>query len=244
MSVKMLIQQALNMEDGDSAKVRRLFPIPGFRNYDPFVLLDEFFVDPSSGFPTHPHRGFEAVTYIIKGGFRHQDNLGNDTTVFGGGAQRFTAGKGLSHSEMPVSEGIAHGFQLWINLPKRLKDIDPEYQQVDPKDIPEEEGDGCFIRNIIGNNSPVQIKTPVMYQDITLKKDKKFTIEINKDYKGIIYLFEGKLSYGEGTLPIGSALLLKSLDRIMLTAQEESRFIFLMGQPHNEPIKQWGPYVD
>ena len=230
------------MEEGANAKVKRLFPTIKIRHYDPFVLLDEFFVDSKGGFPTHPHRGFEAITYMIKGSFQHKDNLGNNTTVSDGGIQRFTAGKGLTHSEMPKEDGINHGFQLWINLPKHLKNIEPDYQQVDSGDIPETSDNGIFIRTIVGEGSPVKLHTSIQYQDITLSEGKSYPIKLLSDYIGIIYLVDGLLTEGDIHLNQGEALFLPNGDS--LSIEGESRFILLMGRPHNEPIKQWGPYVD
>lgn len=230
--------------DGDSARIKRLFPTHFLLNYDPFVLLDEFFVEEGSGFPTHPHRGFEAITYMLDGAFRHKDNLGNNTVVTGGGIQRFTAGKGLLHSEMPEARGINHGFQLWINLPGRLKKIDPEYQQVDAKDIPETKKDGITVRTIVGNSSPVLIKTDILYQHILLEKDSEYTIQKSPSQNGFIYQHYGKLLIDSDDIGSGEAYFLENNTIFTLKAIESSGFILLLGQPHNEPIIQRGPYVD
>ncbi len=123
--------KAVHTQEGDNAEVNRLFPLPGrLMHYDPFVLWDEFTVQPGAGFPTHPHRGFEAITYVFSGEMQHADNLGNTSTVGPGGAQRFTAGRGIEHSEMPGETQATRGIQLWINLPQRLKQLDPDYQEV------------------------------------------------------------------------------------------------------------------
>lgn len=128
------IQSAVEMSEGDGVNVNRLFPVTRERmNFDPFVLWDNFNIGPDRGFPTHPHRGFEAITYMFSGSIEHKDNLGNHSTVTAGGAQRFTAGRGIEHSEMPDSDIMSNGIQLWINLAKDLKQIDPDYQQVDKK---------------------------------------------------------------------------------------------------------------
>jgi len=238
------IVKAIEMKEGAGAKVKRLFPVDGLRNYDPFVLIDEFFVDPSAGFPTHPHRGFEAITYMLEGSFNHQDNLGHNTTVRAGGIQRFTAGKGLSHSEMPMGEGVAHGFQIWINLPQRLKQIDPDYQQVNNNKIPESKAGDTFIRTIVGDKSPVKLKTAVQYLDITLKQNKNYLIEMDKGFNGLVYLIEGVLKQNEILIHPGEALLLNQNDNLIVTGVETSHFIVLTGKPHGEPIRQRGAFVD
>ncbi|RMH38120.1 MAG: pirin family protein, partial [Gammaproteobacteria bacterium] len=110
--------------EGDGVTVQRLMPVPGLRHFDPFVLWDHFDIA-GGGFPPHPHRGFEAITWLFSGAMHHKDNLGNAGTIHAGGAQRFTAGRGITHSEMP--ESAAAGIQLWINLPQRLKSIEPDY---------------------------------------------------------------------------------------------------------------------
>lgn len=125
------LYQVKEVAEGDGVDVKRLFPVPGRMNFDPFVLWDHFDILPGKGFPDHPHRGFEAITYMFSGGMNHQDNLGNASFVESGGAQRFTAGSGIVHSEMPAETGRSNGIQLWINLPKRLKTLPASYQQVD-----------------------------------------------------------------------------------------------------------------
>ena len=151
------IEPAVEMSEGDGVDVNRLFPVRSDRmNFDPFVLWDNFNIGAGHGFPTHPHRGFEAITYMFTGSIEHKDNLGNHSTVTAGGAQRFTAGRGIEHSEMPASDGMSNGIQLWINLAKNLKSIEPDYQQVDKENIPVKKIDGGQISIIVGDDSPVK----------------------------------------------------------------------------------------
>lgn len=138
------------IETSEGVDIKRLFPIPEFMNFDPFVLFDHFDIGAGHGFPEHPHRGFEAITYMFNGGMNHKDNLGNESFVSKGGAQRFTAGKGLVHSEMPAKEGKSNGIQLWINLPKRLKQIAPSYQQVNDDEFSQQNILGGWVKNIVG----------------------------------------------------------------------------------------------
>jgi redox-sensitive bicupin YhaK (pirin superfamily) len=135
MSVGPSLIPAVETMEGDKVIVKRLFPVAGLRNHDPFVLWDHFEVAAGSGFPPHPHRGFEAITYLFSGNMSHEDNLGNSSIIGPGGAQRFSAGKGIIHSEMSGGEEPARGIQLWINLPKRLKHIDPDYQETAAAEI-------------------------------------------------------------------------------------------------------------
>lgn len=236
--------QAIETLEGAGARVKRLFPTQFLRYYDPFVLLDEFFVDPSTGFPPHTHRGFEAITYMLEGSFRHEDNMGNDTEVFPGGVQRFTAGRGITHSEMPGKEKINHGFQLWINLPKELKGIEPGYQQVNPDQIPEIRVEGRKIRTIVGEGSPVELLAPVIYLDITLDEKIRYAVNTPDEFVGFIYVFEGILKTGEITIKTGEALFLKEGERLTVQSEALSRFLVLSGKPHGEPILQHGPFVD
>lgn len=153
---------AVETMEGSGAKVKRLFPIRAdLMNYDPFVLWDHFELAPGAGFPEHPHRGFEAITYLFSGSIEHKDNLQNQSKVYAGGAQRFTAGKGIVHSEMPAKNTTSTGIQLWINLPRKLKKVEPDYQQVDAENIPEHIINGVRVRTIVGTKEGIQLHTPV-----------------------------------------------------------------------------------
>jgi len=235
---------AIETLEGAGARVKRLFPTQHLRHFDPFVLLDEFFVDPSTGFPPHTHRGFEAITYMLEGSFRHEDNIGNNTEVFPGGAQRFTAGRGITHSEMPGKEKINRGIQLWINLPKQLKGIEPSYQQVNPEQIPEIIVEARKIRTIVGEGSPVELLIPVIYLDISLDEKARYAINTPDEFVGFIYVFQGVLKTGETTIKTGEALFLKEGERLSVQSEGLSRFLVLSGKPHREPILQHGPFVD
>ncbi len=235
--------------EGSGAKVKRLFPTSKLDHYDPFVLLDEFFVDPEAGFPKHMHAGFEAVTYIIEGGFRHQDNLGNDSSVGAGGVQRFTAGKGIEHSEMPVGSDESHGFQLWVNLPKKDKDSEPSYQKVLAEDIPVKHDGKSKIRTIIGDDSPVELNTPVLYQDVILEEECFTSIEFPKDYRGFLYVYDGKISIeNEGEkreeIPKGQAYFPSKKRRFSIGCEDSSELVVISGRPIEEEIKLRGSVVE
>jgi len=230
--------------EGDGVDVKRLFPLHGFMNFDPFVLWDHFNIGPGRGFPDHPHRGFEAITYIFDGGMNHKDNLGNESFVTGGGAQRFTAGAGMVHSEMPAETGDSNGIQLWINLPKRLKQIDPGYQQVDADDFPVQQFEGGRAKILVGGDSPLKLKTEVIYQHVNLDADASYMLELTSGMRGIIYLTSGQLAVNGESVSADQALFIEAEDRLEIKAIANAEFMICMGLPHGEPIKQYGPFVD
>lgn len=245
MENNIFIKPAIEMSEGDGVDVNRLFPVSSkMMNYDPFVLWDNFNLGPERGFPTHPHRGFEAITYMFTGSIEHKDNLGNHSTVTSGGAQRFTAGRGLEHSEMPDSQEMSNGIQLWINLAKKLKSIEPEYQQVDEENIPLVDIEGGSIRVIVGDESPVKLKTPVRYLSVNLNAEAKLKENVPEDFRGFIYLLNGQLKVNTETVNKKEAYFFENIDALDIQALEKSHFMVCMGRPHGEPIRQYGPFVD
>jgi quercetin 2,3-dioxygenase len=229
--------------DGAGATVQRLFPSPALRHLDPFVLLDDFDVRAPAGFPEHPHRGFEAFTYMIEGKFHHRDSLGNDSVIGPGGTQRFTSGRGARHSEMPASPGRNRGLQLWVNLPRRLKQIDPSYVGTPGDALPVDSLAGRVIREIVGARSPVVLQTEVDYLDVELLADASFERVVPAGHNALIYLLDGELELLGERLGAGEALL-PSPGAVRVDARVASRFVWLSGRPHGEPIHQRGPYVD
>lgn len=239
------IHPAVEMSEGDGVDVNRLFPVSSkMMNYDPFVLWDNFNLGPERGFPTHPHRGFEAITYMFTGSIEHKDNLGNHSTVTAGGAQRFTAGRGMEHSEMPDSKINSNGIQLWINLAKDKKTIEPGYQQVDEENIPLVNIEGGTIRVIVGEESPVKLQTPVRYLRINLDAGTKLNEKIPKDFRGFIYTLNGKLKINTEIVNEREAYFFENISTLDIEALRESHFMLCMGKPHGEPIHQHGPFVD
>lgn len=234
--------------DGQGASLLRVFPGPGLRHLDPFVLLDDFDVRKPAGFPEHPHRGFEAFTYMIEGAFHHRDSLGNDSVIGPGGTQRFTSGRGARHSEMPASEGSNRGLQLWVNLPQRLKTMAPSYAGLAGGSLPERahERDGGVlgrIREVVGASSPVELQTEVEYLDVELLADASFDHVVPTGHNAILYVIAGRVTLLGETLERGQALL-PSPGRVEIVAHEASRMLWLSGRPHGEPIRQRGPFVD
>lgn len=235
---------AVEMDEGAGARVKRLFPAAGLRHADPFVLLDEFFVGPEAGFPDHPHRGFEAITYLFEGGMHHRDHLGNDSVVQAGGAQVFTAGRGMVHSEAPAGNETAHGIQLWINMAKIHKGLPPAYQQVDAAQLPVQELSCGRVRTVVGPGSPIHLHTSVLYHDVELRKEGEFHVAVPAHHAGVLYAVMGRPEVADEELEAGTALLLAGASVLTVYAARDCRFICVSGQPHGEPIIQHGPFVD
>ena len=244
MSAQFEVRQALATMEGDGAEVKRLMPIHGFMNFDPIVLWDHFDIVPGTGFPDHPHRGFEAITYLFQGSMEHADNLGNRSTVLPGGAQRFTAGRGLVHSEMPSFDGHTTGIQLWINLPKRLKGVEPGYQQANAEDIPVETFAGGTRRVIVGANSPVKLLTPTYYCDLQLEAGADVSETIAAGHRGLVYVVAGQVSINSHKLEAGQSLFCEDETSLQIQAESVAQLMLCFAQPHGEPIRQYGPFVD
>lgn len=238
-------RHAVEMHEGEGVLVKRLMPLPNFRNFDPFVLWDDFTINPGNGFPEHPHRGFEAITYLFSGSLRHEDNLGNASTVFAGGAQRFTAGRGIAHSEMPNDENPTRGIQLWINLPQRLKQMQPAYQQVDHEQFPVTEFNGGELKTIVGPKSPLQIQTRMHYLELRLHPQGQYALEVPTGLRGFIYVVEGEVELnGEHFEGADTAFFDQPGEPVTIKALHNSRLMICYGAPHGEPIIQYGPFVD
>lgn len=237
-------RKAVETHEGEGVIVKRLMPIPQFRNYDPFVLWDDFSINPGNGFPDHPHRGFEAITYLFNGSIRHEDNLGNATTVHGGGAQRFTAGRGIVHSEMPNETTPTRGIQLWINLPQRLKKVKPSYQQVNHDEFPITEIEGGKLKTIVGEASPLQIMTPMRYLELQLNAGASHSEIITTGMRGFIYLADGEVDINDQAYKAADTAFFDNETEIKISAHKKSRLMVCYGSAHSEPILQYGPYVD
>ena len=244
MSETSIIREAVETFEGDGVIVRRLFPVAGQRNHDPFVLWDHFNIEAGTGFPTHPHRGFEAITYLFSGSMEHADNLGNQSTIGPGGAQRFTAGRGIVHSEMPGTGGTTQGIQLWINLPKRLKQIEPAYQEIQAAEIPVTQWDGGSLHTIVGKQGPVQLQTPVDYFELNLNPGGHFAWTPELGHQGLIYVVSGDATINQQLLETGFAMLINQPEPIAFDSASGAKIMVCFGGPHQEPIFQHGPFVD
>ncbi|XP_020595256.1 pirin-like protein, partial [Phalaenopsis equestris] len=200
---------AKQQQEGDGAKVRRSIGRPELRNFDPFLLLDEFSVSRPAGFPDHPHRGFETVTYMLEGAFTHQDFSGHKGTISAGDLQWMTAGRGIVHSEMPAGDGVQKGLQLWINLSSKDKMVEPNYQELQSKDITRVNKNGVDVRIIAGEafgvSSPIYTRTPTMYLDFTMKPGAELRQLIPLEWNAFVYIIDGDGVFGdEETAPVSS----------------------------------------
>lgn len=240
-----MIRQAHETMEGDGVTVRRLFPIAGMRNHDPFVLWDHFSISAGHGFPSHPHRGFEAITYLFSGHMQHVDNLGNHSTISAGGVQRFTAGRGIVHSEMPAGNDVTEGIQLWINLPQRLKQIEPAYQAAAAEQIKTEQWDGGWRRVIVGTDSPVKLQTAVDYFELGLEAKSNYQWSPAAAHSGLVYMVSGEaVINNQHRIKAADALLMDSASTLNITAVSAAKLMVCFGAAHHEPIYQHGPYVD
>jgi len=242
--MKTQIRNILDVPEGDGVDVKRLFPLHGFMNHDPFVLWDHFNIDSGRGFPDHPHRGFEGITYMFSGGMNHKDNLGNASFVSAGGAQRFTAGSGLVHSEMPAEEGSSNGIQLWVNLPKKFKKISPSYQQVEADEFPLHRFDGGQVKVIAGEGSPLKLNTDVIYQHVNLNSDASYNLNVNSGMRGLVYVMQGEVSINNQNVKKDQAYFIEDAELLNFNAKTETEFMICFGQPSSEKIHQHGPFVD
>jgi hypothetical protein len=250
------IIQAQPITEGAGAYVKRSIGGSRLLNFDPFLLLDEFLVTPPAGFPYHAHRGFEAVTYMVKGAFRHRDRSGNAGTITEGELQLMNTGRGITHMEMPGEEAENRGFQLWVNLPRKLKESEPTYQFISRDQVPSLTDDGLIIHALLGQYknlvSPAKLHTPCLYLDIKLSPAlfSRTEIAVPKEFRTFLYVYEGKGDFwvGEGDggkkVTAGQLALLDEGDTVVLNAQDPVRLLLGAGQPHGEPIHRRGPYVD
>lgn len=240
--------------EGRGAKVRRSIGRPELKNLDPFLLLDEFQGSAPAGFPDHPHRGFETVSYLLGGSFRHEDFCGHSGVINAGDLQWMTAGKGIVHCEMPYGDTTSHGLQLWVNLAKKFKMVDPAYQELLSKDIPLVKKDGVQVKVIAGESmgvkSPVYTRTPTMYLDFTLDPGSQMTQAIPSGWTAFAYVLSGAAKFGPADHQhIGEehCTLVFSQDGngidIINTGSVACHFVLIAGQPLGEPVVQHGPFV-
>ena len=253
--IQKIIEPQFVIEGAGVLLRRSIFPHVS-NQYDPFLLFDHFaFNDlvegPIRGFPMHPHRGIETVTYILKGSVNHRDSLGNAGLIGPGDIQWMTAGGGILHEEMPRrgSDGIIDGFQLWVNLPAVQKMIRPRYQGVVAADIPMANGPGWQVRvvaGMVGNVSgPVrEITANPLYLEAAMKSGAKFNLPIPEAHTALIYVFDGKAIIGDQEVTAVKMALLGKGDQIEVrTADTPVRFMLMAGSPIGEPIVPYGPFV-
>lgn len=241
--------------DGAGVKLNRVIGQPALDMLDPFLLLDEFRSDDAgdylAGFPEHPHRGFETVTYMLAGNMRHGDNQGNTGKLTAGSVQWMTAGRGILHSEMPEQEnGLMWGFQLWVNLPAKDKLTAPRYQDIAPDRVPlVQPSPGVEVRVIAGElagvTGPVEgVVTAPVYLDITVAEGASLDVPLPPGHQGFAYVFEGQADVGGTVLARGELGVLSLGDRLRVTGTTQpGRLLVVAGQPLREPVARYGPFV-
>lgn len=247
--------------EGAGVRLRRSLGPSRANPLDPFLLFDHFaFNDPIEGpivgFPTHPHRGIETVTYMLEGNTRHRDSLGNSGVIGPGDVQWMTSGRGIMHEEMPrrSPEGRVTGFQLWVNLPAAEKMSQPRYQEVPTDTIPAVEKDGVKVRVVAGaygdEVGPVtEITAQPLYMDVTLEPEASFELPITEGHTAFAYVLDGEGKFGIGEdgefVEAVKMVVFSDGDAIYVEAEPEShvRFILIAGAPFNEPIVPYGPFV-
>ena len=252
--------------EGDGFTVHRPFPNYAVRDFDPFLLLDEmgpviFEKGEAKGASAHPHRGFETVTYVIDGSFEHRDSQGHSGKLDSGDVQWMTAGSGIVHSEMPEKEfaqkgGRLHGFQLWVNLPKKDKMINPRYQEIPSEKIPiAQSNDGKVQVKVIagqsmGKKAEIDTKTPIMYLHFSLEPGSQIIQEIPNNFNAFTYISQGQGFFGDEQKLVKKeqAVLFKNDgDKIFFSnpsnATESLELLLLGGTPIGEPVKRSGPFV-
>jgi len=250
----------LAVSDGAGVRLLRSIATPQLDHLDPFLLFDHFGSenpdDYLAGFPMHPHRGIETVTYMLDGSVDHRDSLGNAGTIGAGDIQWMTAGSGILHEEMPrIGARRLDGFQIWVNLPARLKMARPRYQDVPAARIPElTRPDGTRIRVVAGElegtlGAVREIEADPQYLDVSLAPGGSFELPVPHDHTALVYLFEGRLAVGppgKAAKPVAAPRLLVLGKGDLLRAQAAegpARFLVLSARPLREPIARYGPFV-
>jgi quercetin 2,3-dioxygenase len=257
MTTRSIVRRVRGMDtaDGAGVKLKRVIGQPALDMLDPFLMLDEFRSDQAGdyieGFPDHPHRGFETVTYMLAGRMRHGDNKGNTGDLGPGSVQWMTAGSGLIHSEMPQQEeGLMWGFQLWVNLPAADKMTAPRYQDIPPSDIPVvQPAAGVTVKVVAGElagaKGPVSgIATDPVYLDIALEAGASFELLLPEGHSAFAYVFDGKAADVAGqSLARGELAVLSKGETVAFAAKEPARVLLVAGRPLAEPVARYGPFV-
>ena len=251
------ILKGVRSSDGDGVQLTRIIGSSELNLLDPFLLFDVFGSDKPQdyigGFPPHPHRGFETMTYMLSGKMRHEDSAGNSGIIEPGGVQWMTAGKGIIHSEMPEQQqGLLSGFQLWVNLPASQKMTEPKYQERTDEEVPVEQlGENSHIKVIAGvtqeGTQGVIDNTTILpiYWHVQLEENTVFEQSIPSLHSAFIYVIKGQLLVGENSKKLSTAELavLSNAENLIIKATTESQFLVIAGKPLNEPVERAGPFV-
>lgn len=250
--------------EGEGFIVHRAFPNNDLREFDPFLLLDEMgpieiSAGEAKGAPDHPHRGFETVTYMIDGVFEHKDSQGHSGKIKTGDVQWMTAGSGVIHSEMPEKEfvqkgGKLHGFQLWVNLPKKDKMMNPRYQDISANKIPVAQKEGIKVKVIAGESmdkkAVIETRTPIVYLHFTIQPNSQVVQSIPQKYNAFAYIVNGKGLFGNKQVPAHKeqvVLFEQDGNEIIIKASNDASspldILLIAGLPLGEPVVRYGPFV-
>ncbi len=247
--------------EGGGFIIRRPFPVPGLQQVDPFLLVDEmgpidYPPGEAIGAPDHPHRGFETVTYVLEGETQHEDSAGHRGFLGAGDVQWMTAGRGVVHAEMPSSRlmksgGRMHGFQIWVNLPRRDKFIAPRYQEIKSATMPTGTSEDGLARvkvvagEALGKKASIETRTPIVYQHWSLQPGASVEQPLPPEFNGFVFVFEGEALVGPDGRAVADGMMgmLGAGDVVKLAAKVKTELLLLAGVPLNEPMVRWGPFV-
>jgi len=258
-SVRQLVH-AISQLEGEGMVVTRPFPTARLEQLDPFLLLDR--MGPvthgpgeAKGAPDHPHRGFETVTYILEGAVEHGDSQGNHGRIGAGDVQWMTAGSGVIHSELPAEElrrdgGRLHGFQLWVNLPRRDKMMSPRYQELRAAEIPTAtSGDGKVTVTVIageslGTRATIDTRTPIIYLHVRLAPGARLTQPVPDTYNAFAFVITGEAAFGDRLARENDMVIFdRDGDEVSIASERRAELLLIAGVPLNEPIARYGPFV-
>lgn len=252
------IQPGQPASDGAGVRLNRVFGGQGVERFDPFLMLDEFGSenpgDYIAGFPPHPHRGFETITYMLEGRMRHEDHLGNVGLLGNGGVQWMTAARGIIHSEMPEQEeGLMRGFQLWLNLPGKDKLGEPGYRDIPASEIPRvQTATGVEVVVIAGQFDDGQVQQAGVVQrphtepqlfDLHLGAGSEIAPRLPEGHRAMLYVYDGSIELDGREVPAGRMVRLSDEGQLQLASAQGSNVLLLAGKPLREPIVQYGPFV-
>ncbi|MEQ8391017.1 MAG: pirin family protein [Thalassospira sp.] len=249
------VLRAMDTSDGAGVSLKRSIGSPQLDMLDPFLMLDSISTDNAddyiAGFPEHPHRGFETVTYMVEGAMGHKDSIGSEGVLRSGGVQWMTAGSGIIHSETPKQEnGLLQGFQLWINLPAKDKMIDPRYQNIEAPDVPEiAVSDGVDLRlvagEMFGKTGPINgISTDPVFVDVKLDAGAEVSIPMPEGHAGVVYVFIGDAVIAGKDVPTHHLAVLRNGNSVTLKGGEDGgRMLVIAARPLHEQVVRYGPFV-
>ncbi|MCU4974365.1 pirin family protein [Halobacteria archaeon AArc-m2/3/4] len=252
------IRDAAAVTHAGGMQASRAFPTNTHAHLDPFVLFERFHIAPDQGFDTHPHSGFEILTYMLEGGMAHGDSLGHESTPRAGDAMRITTGSGIRHSEFPA-DGACSGLQLWVNLPADRKEIEPAYAEASSDQLPTEQRADATVTTVVGEGSPLGLETAMEYLDVTVtgsgsgSDEGSWTWDPPAEWVGFCFVVSGSGRVGgdgngngdedRETLEAGQFVTLEGGDSLTLSTDTECRVVAVAGEPHGQEIHQRGPFV-